>query len=62
MSTVTEVQNGTPQGSVISPVLFNIMVNQVFRRVSPDIEVSLYADDGALWRRGRNIHFIVSKI
>ena len=62
VSTVTEVQNGTPQGSVISPVLFNIMVNEVFRRVSPDIEVSLYADDGALWRRGRNINFIVSKI
>lgn len=62
ISNVIKVENGTPQGSVISPVLFNIMVNEIFRSVSPDIELSLYADDGALWRRGRNVNFAVNKI
>lgn len=44
----TEGENGILQGIVISPVLFNIMINDIFKSVSPDIEVSLYADDGAL--------------
>lgn len=62
LSSVAEVENGTPQGSAISPVLFNIMINDVFKNVSPDIVVSLYADDGALWRRGGNVNLVVNKI
>ena len=31
------VDNGTPQGSVISPLLFSIMINYVFSQVQSDI-------------------------
>ena len=40
------VGNGTPQGSVISPLLFIIMINDVFSKVPEDIGSSLFADDG----------------
>lgn len=56
------IENGTPQGSVCSPLLFNLMINDIFYEVGPDIGKSLYADDGALWKRGRNISFVTRKI
>lgn len=56
------VENGTLQGSVISPIIFNIMINDIFEEVSQDISTALYADDGVLWKRGRNCGFIVQKI
>uniref|UniRef100_A0A8C2Q875 Reverse transcriptase n=1 Tax=Cyprinus carpio TaxID=7962 RepID=A0A8C2Q875_CYPCA len=56
------VDNGTPQGSVISPLLFIIMINDVFGTVPEDIGRSLFADDGALWKKGRNIEYVTRKI
>lgn len=56
------VDNGTPQGSVISPLLFSIMINDVFSQVPSDINRSLFADDGALWKRGRNVDHIRKRI
>lgn len=47
-SKMYKVENGTPQGSVCSPVLFNIMINDIFEKVERNIGKSLYADDGAL--------------
>ena len=55
------IENGTPQGSVISPILFSIMINYVFSKVQGDIGRSLFADDGALWKRGKNIDHIMGK-
>ncbi|XDV25401.1 hypothetical protein PO909_029322 [Leuciscus waleckii] len=54
-SSTYTIENGTPQGSVCSPILFNIMINDVFDGVNQRINRALYADDGALWVRGRNI-------
>lgn len=56
------VENGTPQGSVISPILFTIMINDIFSHVQSDIGRSLFADDGALWKRGRNVAHVKQRI
>lgn len=55
------IENGTSQGSVISPLLFNLMINYIFSEVDIGIGRSLFADDGAMWKRGRNIKYTVSK-
>ncbi len=61
-SKVYQVENGTPQGSVCSPTLFNIMINDIFGKVEQNVGKSLYADDGALWVRGRNLNYIQKKL
>ncbi len=52
------IECGVPQGSVISPILFNIMINDIFYGIDLGIGAALYADDGTLWKRGRNIDYI----
>ncbi len=56
------IDNGTPQGSVISPLLFIIMINYVFSRIHSSLGKSLFADDGALWFKGKNIDYNISKM
>ena len=48
--------HGLPQGSVISPTLFLIMINDIFENISdPNIKYSLYADDVAFWTTHHDI-------
>ena len=44
-----DVLAGVPQGSVLSPTLFSIFINDIFVGVPEQVRSSLYADDGALW-------------
>lgn len=48
--------------SVCSPLLFNIMINGIFSQVEHNIGKSSYADDGALWTRGRNLSYVHKKM
>lgn len=58
-----QIENGTPQGSVCSPVLFNIMINDIFCGIEDAaVHRALYADDGALWMRGRNVDHVKKKM
>ena len=45
------VENDTPQGSVLSPLLFIIMMNAI-PNPCKGVELSMYADDIALWTTG----------
>ena len=51
-------ENGTPQGSAISPLLFIIMVND-FPKLSNFTSNAFFADDCTIWRSGKNINQII---
>ena len=43
------LENGLPQGSCLSPPLFNVFIDDIFDDIPQQIRYSLFADDGALW-------------
>ena len=38
------------------------MINDIFDHVEDDIGKSLYADDGGVWKRGRNLAYCQRKL
>lgn len=48
-------ETGTHRGSVVSPALFSVTINDIFINIQMDTERSLFAEDGALRKRGRNV-------
>ena len=43
------LENGLPQGSCLSPLLFNVFIDDLFRDIPSGVRYSLFADDAALW-------------
>ncbi len=56
------MENGTPQGSIVSPLLFSIKINGIVKDIQNLTGIALFADDGAIWKRGRNIAFLTKKM
>ena len=52
-SEVHDLENGIPQGSTLSPILFSIMINDLSESI--DCPVALYADDCCFFQVGKNI-------
>ena len=55
------LDNGTAQGSIISPLLFLIMINDLPNTLQ-DVESSVFADDSCLFKSGRNLAHIKKSI
>ena len=43
------VRRGVPQGSVLAPVFFSLLINDLPASLSSSVSCSLYADDLAIW-------------
>lgn len=57
-----EMENGTPQGSILSPLLFNVMINDIPSPTDVNTQASIFADDGSAWRSGKNVALLNRKL
>ena len=55
LSNTQIITNGVPQGSVLSPTIFSLVINNVFSHCPAHVKYSLYADDGAFWLKTKNL-------
>lgn len=58
-SSKLELENGLPQGSVISVILFLIAINEVSTVIKPPIKLFLFADDITLLCTGKNLKLTI---
>jgi len=56
LSSIKNMEIGTPQGSVISPLLFLIMI--AYFPESPTLQTSLIVDDSSVWKSGGSMKHI----
>ena len=46
---------GLPQGSILSPLLFNLKINNIVKAVKPDSDKSLFVDDFSISGKGKTL-------
>ena len=62
LSQTFEQENGVVQGGVISPILFNLMINDIFDELPDTFSYAMYADDCAVWTQGRHVPALVNEM
>ena len=50
-----KIKEGVPQGGVISPTLFIVLIDDICDQLSSHIQWALHADDLALWTKGEQV-------
>jgi hypothetical protein len=60
MSAPREMRAGVPQGSVLSPTLYSMYINDAPQ--TPGVYLALFADDTCLYATGREEGFVVGKL
>lgn len=48
------IEKGVPQGAVLSPLLFNIVLINLKRALPPGVKLTIYADDIFIWSAARS--------
>ena len=61
LSSIYSLENGSPQGSVLSPLLFIILINDI-PESNEGVKLSLFADDSAIWKSGSSIKTILKHV
>jgi len=60
LSSPTEIQAGVPQGSVLSPILYNLYINDAPQ--TPGTYLALFADDTCIYATDRKAGFVTRKL
>ena len=48
-------ENGVPQGSILSPMLFNLKINNIMKSLSNNANTSMFVDDFAVYIEGKHL-------
>ncbi|GFN96538.1 RNA-directed DNA polymerase from mobile element jockey [Plakobranchus ocellatus] len=51
-------ENGVAQGSILSPMLFNLKINNISKSVSKHVNASLFVDDFAIYTEGKHLQHL----
>ena len=60
LSNVFSLENGIPQGSVLSSILFSIMINDLPEHIKSNINI--FADDSCIWQFGLKLSEVTEKL
>ena len=61
LSDIFKQEQGVPQGSILSPTLFGIKINDIVKCVK-DLDCSLFVDDFGIFIRSKNMETIEFKL
>ena len=56
------LENGLPQGSVLSCLVFLLIINTIFDETEDEISKSLFCDDGVFWASGGDLEEVTNTI